>query len=243
MTEWTFEQNHAICDCSCPEQKKTKEVIITKEVLDKITTLTRRIDKLEWMAMLQGHETETNIVITQLTIPEQEATPAHIELTSKGDKQAQETRNIGWIHSHNNMDAFFSKNDYNTASQNKISIVLNNKLEMKALTLVELTCKRKALIETKVHLEVIEDPSFIKVIKDRIKEKIINTVTKEPDKTHQTKLMKKKTKELEGIHTGWTGTCTFCQTQIKEYEESVFTNNRLYHLECLLHTQPQDWPI
>lgn len=262
--EWTFENNEAICNKKCPRQENRRTIIIKDNAMNKIKILTRQVRNIEWMAMLQGkEEKDGTIIIEEITIPEQIGQKSHIELTAEGDKEAQETENIGWIHSHNTMETFFSKNDIQTASQNKVSIVTNNKLEMTAKVLETLPCGEKALIEAEVETETKEDNKLIQIIKNKIREKaeiITYQIQERLPTTGQTKLATIETRpqgmsrkewkqrkrlerleELEGIQTGWTGTCSHCQSKIKEYEETVFKNGRLYHIECIIHKEGTEW--
>lgn len=177
--EWKFEENKLECGGKCPHKGTKKEILIKENVLEQIRTLTEEVSETEWMAILQGDEKEDKITITGLYIPEQETQKGHIEVTPKGSIEAQEVPNkIGWIHSHNNMGVFFSTNDIETASQNKVSIVVNNKLEAKALTIDTKPCGTNMLEETPVKAERTQkDTNLIKAIKEKIKEKAKEVIT------------------------------------------------------------------
>lgn len=172
--DWKFEENTATCDGKCTHNGTEKKVIITEKAEKQIRTMLKNIPKLEWMAILKGTEEGNNIKVTGIELPEQEATKGHIEVTKDGSIQAQEVKDkIGWIHSHNNMQAFFSQNDKETASQHRISIVINNKLETKGLIKETRPCGTKALeeIEIRTEREMEDDEEILKEIKEKVKEK------------------------------------------------------------------------
>lgn len=172
MNEWKFEENMKTCDGKCPHKEEKKTIIIKERAANQIKTLTRRVSKLEWMAILQGEDKGKEIIIESLEIPEQEAQIGHIEVTKEGSKQAQEVeKKIGWIHSHNSGGVFFSRNDLETASQHKVSIVVNNSHEAKAIVKTRKPCGEEMLEEANIVTETMEEEELVKKIEERIKEK------------------------------------------------------------------------
>lgn len=218
-TEWRFEENKKCTNGKCPKATTNKEITIKDKAQRQIRTLLNEISTQEWMAILKGKEEEEEIIVEELYIPEQETEAAHISLTTKGDIEANEQQGIGWIHSHNNMATFFSENDINTASQNRISIVVNNKQEMKALIKEKLPCGEEALIEIPVKQTYLYDKETLKAIKEKIKEKAkeIKTTTEE----RLSKWAKKQERE----------TCTYCKQKIGRGKEEYWFNEP-YHESC-----------
>lgn len=255
---WKLE-NKTICDGKCKHARiDTEKVIVMKEVMKVIRTLIAELPNLEWMCMLQGIKEGDTYLVNGITIPEQEVTSSHVEFTSEGDKQAQETRNIGWIHSHNNMGAFLSNDDMSTASQNEITIVINNKFETKSVVTKKLPCGEKAIVDIMLIMEQEADEETIEIIKRNIKEKkyvqtnnfrtITDYTNKEFSNSERPKGMSKKEfkrrkREQEAIlkehgiqtsnyYTDMIQVCQWCKCDILEYQEALETEAGIMHTKC-----------
>lgn len=216
----------------CPDKEQNKPIILKTKAIDQIKMLIKELPELEWMALLIGKELETVYVIEELIIPEQESQKAHIELTKQGDLESSKINNIGWIHSHNTMEAFFSENDIETASQNDISIVTNNKLKMKAIITKTLPCGRQALVETKVKEEERKDNNFIRTIKEKIKERRVE-ITPLKETTLYKFGGEYANKWKERSKGNWQPDCQYCFEQIKPHEESVIESGLHFHKKCI----------
>lgn len=265
MKDWEFKENTREHDGKCVNCKVDEIIIITKKAERQIRTLTKHIRYKEWMAILVGRKEKNAYIIEEMILPEQETQMSHIEVTKDGSIEAQEIENkIGWIHSHNNMGVFFSQNDLETASQQKISIVVNNKLEMKAIIKIQRPCGAESLEEIDITTENREedDEETLKMIKEKVREKKEQKTMQDygfeydetrgywkpaRDKRETTRRGRRKAEkerrrrleELEGISIGWEGTCQQCQSKINRHEETIFRNGMLYHLECITHKEEE----
>lgn len=161
-------------EINCPESEKEKKTIhITEKAVNQIRTLLEKYEKLEWMAALIGTETEEKTTIEEIKIYEQEVSKCSVVLTREGNKQMNKEKNtIGWIHSHNEMGVFTSTTDLETAEWNKLTIVVNNKLEILAKKIIKLPCGRKTIIECKVEKITEKDKEIEKQADELIKERI-----------------------------------------------------------------------
>lgn len=98
--------------------------------------------KTEWFIYLKGHahkEKKNVWVITDMYIPEQKATGAHCEPIDKPGTVEEGT--IGAVHSHANMNAFFSKEDLDHMNHD-VELVINARGEILADAVSTLECNR-----------------------------------------------------------------------------------------------------
>ncbi len=173
------EEIELVCD-ECPEVKHNKpKVIIKQQALVKIIMLLHKFPHIEWGAYCIGSKDKEAYYIEDLKIPKQEVDKANVEF-----KETNFPKNcIGWIHSHNNMDAFLSATDKASASIYDVTIVVNNKLEFAVAVKIKLSCGRCALADTTVEIElgkeleqelanIVEKKEEIKVIEIDYKDRI-----------------------------------------------------------------------
>lgn len=110
---------------------------ISYDVMSVIRKLCTEI-KLEWQMLLIGeYDLEGNVVITDYYIPKQEITGASVEnLDCITQEFVTEKGIIATIHSHANMNTFFSATDVKDTNSSFIKhhIVVNNKLDFSAVT-------------------------------------------------------------------------------------------------------------
>lgn len=182
---WNNENQQADDTTECKHIKQaTEKIIIKHEVVQKIRFINRKMKTLEWMATLQGNYRKQTYYITDLKIMQQQVTATHVEPTIQGAQEIAQQDNIGWIHSHNNMQVFFSQDDKDTAHQSKISIVTNNKLEFKAMIKIRLPCGTTKIKEIPVITQKMPLPKTIQQeleyeINTKITEKQIQPVINE----------------------------------------------------------------
>jgi len=152
---WTKKENGLVVR---PEQVKFKflekkgEILLTKKAEKKIRYLLSKYPSMEWMAGLIGHPDKNNVwVIEDLYLMEQELQSAHVEPTSEGQVEFSKVKgNIGWIHSHNKMSAYFSSQDWETAEMYNVSICVNNELDFFAASTIQIDC-----VESKSHGKIL----------------------------------------------------------------------------------------
>lgn len=138
--------------CSeCPElRKNSPKVIIKQKALLKIVALLHKFPHVEWGAYCIGSKDENGYYIEDLKIPKQEVNRSNVEF-----KENKFPKNcIGWIHSHNSMDAFLSETDKSSASIYDVTLVVNNRLDIAAAVKIKLSCGRFALTEAEAELEI-----------------------------------------------------------------------------------------
>lgn len=178
-SEWVVENKNVIDEkCPCAEEKV--KVVLSQKAYRQIKSLCRKLPKLEWLAGLVGSEKgkdEKYWYIEEIKIFEQKVGGATVELTSKGNEDiAKTTKIIGWIHSHNNMDVFFSNTDEDTAKASGISLTTNNKIEFFGRFRRELPCGHLALVEIEMELEAEEDEEITTLAETLISEKPTTTI-------------------------------------------------------------------
>jgi len=144
------EEIELVCS-ECPEVKEIKPKIILKQkALMKIVALLHKFQHIEWGAYCIGSKDEEAYYIEDLKVPKQEVDKSNVEF-----KESKFPKNcIGWIHSHNDMEAFLSSTDKSSASIYEVTLVVNNKLEFAAAVKIKLSCGRFALAEATTELEI-----------------------------------------------------------------------------------------
>lgn len=122
--------------------EEEESVLLKKTVEAKIKYLLKKYEDLEWMTALLGEKRDDGTwVVKDLYIMEQEVTGGHVDPTTKGNLEVAELTNcIGWIHSHNNMKAFFSGTDWETAEMYDVSLCVNNDFHFYGSCLKEVDC-------------------------------------------------------------------------------------------------------
>lgn len=99
-------------------------VIIERNAKDKIEALMAKFPDTEWLAFLDGRETEEGFLITDLRIPLQSVSVADCDDV----EFVPSASHIGVIHSHHTMGAFFSFTDKKYLnSSNTVSVVVAKK--------------------------------------------------------------------------------------------------------------------
>jgi len=157
--------------CGCSGKKET--VIIEDKALIQIKTLCREVPTTEWIAVLIGERSEQDYktVLKEIKIFEQEVNGQHCEFTDKGSVDAAMIKSVGWIHSHNNMDAFFSGMDVDTAKGSQLSLCVNNAGAFYGKSKRRLPCGDESLIDVEIRRssEYEEDAGIIEDAKRLIK--------------------------------------------------------------------------
>jgi hypothetical protein len=111
-------------------KNKSESITLSDKVIVQIISLCKKYESKEWGAVF----TVRDGVVTELLIPKQIVSGSAVEFL-------EELGGNGCIHSHNNMDAFWSTTDNTTfRDRYEYSIVINNKLEYNACHRVKLPC-------------------------------------------------------------------------------------------------------
>ena len=140
------------------EENNKPKIVVGLNALNKIKMLCAEYPELEWIARLTGEFKlqDKEIYVNDIHLFEQECTATHTEFTAKGceDLAKSNIKSIGWIHSHNNMQVFFSGEDVSTSKAHPVSIVVNNKMEMVAkVTFKNEVFKMSELVDAEVFIE------------------------------------------------------------------------------------------
>ena len=136
---------------------------IDPKVWSVIKKLCREV-KVEWQALLVGYEEGREVYITDYYIPKQEVTGASVKnLEAITHEFIAEKDIIAGIHSHSDMGVFFSQTDHIDTNMSIVrhNIVVNNKMEYKALSRVDLVCGMVKFIEASVGIAVPEECSVV----------------------------------------------------------------------------------
>lgn len=212
--EWTIK---------VPEIKEELKLILSKKAEKQIKALCGKYEKLEWLAGLVGYDSIDHVLITELRLYEQKARGAFVELTNDGSEQMAKDKDIiGWIHSHNTMNVFFSGTDLRTSGYNKVSLVVNNKFEFAGKMKID-TVYGEIFVPLKVYIEKEDDDEIIKIAEELIKE----------DSTY----VQSKVTEIIGESTmkyydEEKPVCAFCERLIKK-KNMVEYEGEAYHKKCL----------
>jgi len=114
----------------CKGRGKGESITLSDKAVAQIISLCKKFDNKEWGAVF----TVKDGIVGEILIPKQKVSGASVEFI-------EELGGNGCIHSHNTMDAFWSKTDDTTfRDRYEYSIVVNNKLEYKACHRVKLPC-------------------------------------------------------------------------------------------------------
>ena len=167
LNEWSVGKEPEVARaCSfCTAEKAT--IIISDEVLAAIYQLCEKVED-EWQMLLTGTEdAEKHVVrVTGYYIPKQEITAASVKNLDCIDKaRIDELGIVATIHSHSNMDVFFSHTDETKTNKSLIKnhIVWNNKGEYKAIRAVRLPCGMNKFIDATVVRDMPPLPKIKKV--------------------------------------------------------------------------------
>lgn len=163
--------------CSYGEKVK-KEFIISPEVYAVISSLCKEIE-VEWQMLLKGKEVENKVYITGYYIPKQEVSYGSVKNIDCIDREFIEKNNIvAGIHSHANMQCFFSSTDEeSTNSFLHNSIVVNNRLEFLGQSKTILPCGLLQNVDADINIAFPE----VKIVgKDNIQEVVPNVTVYPP---------------------------------------------------------------
>ena len=204
----------------CPETKSELKIQISKSVITKIKTLCAKFPDLEWMGGVYGNVVEDYFLVTGIIVYDQEVSGSTVELTDQGTIDMNYDKNIkGWIHSHNKMEVFFSETDIGTANWNKLSLIVNNKMEIIGKTLAKLTCGREMLVNCKIEIENEIDEGFYEKIKGLITDKIT------------------KIKNLYPANVSYQEICAGCKRIVSGKKKAYSYYGEVYHKKCLKKAQ------
>lgn len=162
------------CDVKgCPVAPHAR-VRVPWPLYQKWVYLCREFDT-EWLAYLKGEQTDDgvwNIFEEGMYFPKQTAQAAHVEAA---DNSVEQEGTIAAVHSHVDMNAFFSKEDEDHFNH-PVEFVVNRKGEMKAVVRVKLDCGRYQRADARIYLTGI-DANLALV--DELKTKLIEVKTGE----------------------------------------------------------------
>lgn len=129
--------------------------------------------KVEWQALLSGYEVGNDVFITGYYIPKQEVSGSSVRNLEGIDQEFIEKNMIvAGIHSHSTMGVFFSAVDDEATNMSFIrhNIVVNNNMEYKAKSRVDLPCGMVKFIEASVGISVpleVEIVGFGKIVEKK----------------------------------------------------------------------------
>lgn len=172
VKEWAF-TNESVKEDTCKCIDETSEALLTEKAYRQIKTLCAKYPELEWGAGLIGKQDDKgNWTIDEIKLFEQEVRGAFVELTDAGNAEMAKTKTIGWIHSHNTMEAFFSKTDIDNAMQvDGISIVVNDKSKFASKIRRKVACGSIILTDLELKLEIGYENEIAEASNILIKEK------------------------------------------------------------------------
>ena len=143
MNKWTTKPYQCASACSFQDAKKDKfEILITDPVNKVIKSLCSKV-KVEWQLLLIGEGDQEGIIITDYYVPKQEVTGSTVKNLDCIDAEAVKNMGIvATLHSHANMNVFFSSVDDESTNNSfiKTHLVVNNKFEFVACNRVDLPC-------------------------------------------------------------------------------------------------------
>lgn len=191
MQEWKFEECSGVYDTtddSCVYIKDSNpEIVISTTAEAQIKTLLEKFKDLEWMAGMVGTQENYNFFVDKIVLFEQEVSSGHVELTSKGNKEAGLTKLLGMIHSHNSMSAFHSGPDLVNDKNYSVCMVVDNDLKMDAKAVILLPCGKRALVDCDSSLESEQfapDEDILKQAEGLIKQKVYVKTDYEKDREY-----------------------------------------------------------
>jgi len=173
--EWVFDiKNKFVKSCS---EVQPQKLIIKPEAWSKIVYLAKNIDS-EWLAYGIGKDN----VIEDIYIPHQKVTGTHCE-EDNGSVKEKPNNIVCWIHSHADMNVFWSSTDETTYKQYPFSMVVNKKLEYKVIQRAKTPCGKYIMLDTDIQVMYPEiDEEFKKLVQERI-EKETATLWREERET------------------------------------------------------------
>lgn len=143
------------CDFAKDEDYR---ILIQPQVMSAIFAMCRIVTQ-EWQMMLIGKCEGSEVVITDYWVPKQTVTYTTVKNEELIDANVIRERGIiATIHSHANMQVFFSQVDdeYTNLSHIKHHLVVNNKHDFVATTRVDLPCGMVKFMKTTVHTSINE---------------------------------------------------------------------------------------
>lgn len=152
--KWTTGEKTNTCeDCSYVEQFTSPRIRITPEINSIIEKLCKTIKK-EWQMLLCGKiEKDGDVIAKDYYIPKQQISSASVKnIDCINQKFIDDNKVVATIHSHADMNVFFSTTDDEFTNLSPISyhIVCNNNGEFKACAKVALPCKLVKLVKCNV---------------------------------------------------------------------------------------------
>lgn len=145
--DWHTGDDHKNCiaeDCSYSEKFTAGIIYLSPEVYAVIKKLCEDIES-EWQMLLKGREDDVtgDIYVDSYYIPKQEVTKSSVKnLDCIDNKFIEENNIVATIHSHADMDVFFSTTDEEFTNMSNIDnhIVVNNKGASIAAVKMKLPC-------------------------------------------------------------------------------------------------------
>jgi len=157
----------------CPYVEE-KKIVIGIDIYRKIKTLVDNFST-EWLGYLKFKEENGKIVVTDLLIPKQRVSGAHVKVI-----ESELGVGCGVIHCHpwGGKPSFSGIDEHSINSNHPFSILVNKDMEMVAVALVKTPCGKLFKVDAKIELTIGEDKKFIEKIKDKIEEEPIVVVQK-----------------------------------------------------------------
>ena len=154
MTDWEVPSKMA-CNCSyIDKEAEGKEIIIEEHIHKVIREVCEQIED-EWQMFLTGVTNGGETRINGYIIPQQEVTAASVTSNEIVDQDyVDKYRIVANLHSHANMQTFFSATDEIANAFIPINIVTNNKNDWIATIHTELPCGMTGQQEIEVTIEI-----------------------------------------------------------------------------------------
>lgn len=171
---WDTGDAPKVCEnCDWLPKTQKQQIFIDYTVWKAIMGICAKV-KVEWQALLTGEIIDGIVHVHGYLIPKQEVTGSSVKnLDLIDDVVIAERHIVAGVHSHGNMECFFSSTDMEDTNMSLIkhNIVVNNRAHYKAQTRVELPCGLVKFIEGEVStigepvtdivgLENISEPKF-----------------------------------------------------------------------------------
>lgn len=162
------------CISDCSKAPSCLEILIYPLAKEKIEALMEEYKNIEWLAYLIGTNNEEKREITDIFVPDQEISTASVDNIKC--KEFNTLSIIGVIHSHHNMGNNFSSTDNDYINQNHNISLCISKSGINGQIRWKTPCGSYKIIDCKVKLKLdslLDKESFIKKVKEKIKEKKI----------------------------------------------------------------------
>lgn len=155
--EWTTGEEVKECKSCDYSTEDEFKVYIEASVMSAIFGMCQLVEK-EWQMMLCGEVKDDKVEVTDYWVPKQEVSYSSVKNLDLIDADViREKKIVATIHSHANMNVFFSSTDHDCTNMSLVKhhIVVNNKHEFVAKSRVDLPCGMVRFVKTSVVTSVI----------------------------------------------------------------------------------------